>query len=252
MDGGTQSRAALDEDAIKEYAEQMIQGAKFPPVVVFFDGSSHWLADGFHRCHASNQAGFLNILATVNFGTRREAVKVAIMSNHTSSVRRTNADKRHCVKLALTEYPDLSDRALADMCGVGHPFVSKVRGEQVESNSTSTPPSMECPAKDAPKEEWDKWQEQKLNINKEKKTRKGRDGKSYPSPEPRQEPEPDQGEELKPISPEEPATEETNNAPCEGMEFAEKAIRCLEKIQRNDLERKKAMRAVSQWIITHS
>jgi len=55
---------------------------------------------------------------------------------------------------------DLSDRALAELCGVGHPFVAKVRATQVELDSTSTP------APEAPK------------------TRKGKDGKEYPAPEP--------------------------------------------------------------------
>jgi hypothetical protein len=47
------------------------------------------------------------------------------------------------------------------------------------------------------------------------------------------------------VAPEEPA-------PCEGMVWAEKAIRCLEKIHRDDQQRKKAMRFVQKWIDLHS
>ena len=37
LDGGTQPRAELQAEVIDEYAEQMRQGAEFPPVIVFFD-----------------------------------------------------------------------------------------------------------------------------------------------------------------------------------------------------------------------
>lgn len=49
IDGGTQSRAELNNTTVDEYTEAMLEGDTFPPIVVFFDGSSYWLADGFHR-----------------------------------------------------------------------------------------------------------------------------------------------------------------------------------------------------------
>lgn len=45
--------ATLHQDWIEEYAAEMAGDAKFPPVVVFFDGDRHWLGDGFHRTHAA-------------------------------------------------------------------------------------------------------------------------------------------------------------------------------------------------------
>ena len=33
------------------------QGAVFPPVIVFYDGTSYWLADGFHRVGATESLG---------------------------------------------------------------------------------------------------------------------------------------------------------------------------------------------------
>jgi hypothetical protein len=35
-------------------------GRNSPPVVVFYDGTSYWLADGFHRVKAAEQAGGAN------------------------------------------------------------------------------------------------------------------------------------------------------------------------------------------------
>ncbi len=49
LDGDTQPRDHINEDVVKQYVEDMVADAKFPPVTVFVDGSDHWLADGFHR-----------------------------------------------------------------------------------------------------------------------------------------------------------------------------------------------------------
>ena len=73
VDGGTQPRAALDFEAIEDYAEAMSAGVKFPPVTVFYDGDSYWLADGFHRVRAAYAAGFDSVLCEVKQGTIEEA-----------------------------------------------------------------------------------------------------------------------------------------------------------------------------------
>lgn len=54
-DGGTQPRAGLNPELIDEYAKAMTEGAKFPPVTVFYDQISYWLADGFHRLEAAKK-----------------------------------------------------------------------------------------------------------------------------------------------------------------------------------------------------
>jgi hypothetical protein len=136
IDGGTQTRAAIDQEAVNEYAEAVHDGAKFPPVDIFYDGASNWLADGFHRYHAHKKAGVLDILATIHEGTIDEALQFALGANRANGLRRTNKDKRNCVKIALAKWPEWSDRRIAEVCGVGHPFVGKMR-PTVESDSTS-------------------------------------------------------------------------------------------------------------------
>jgi hypothetical protein len=233
MDGGTQTRASLNNEAVTEYAEQMTNGAKFPAVVLFFDGSTYWLADGFHRCHASKQAGFLDILAEVRVGTRREAIKHAVQANQTGSVRRTNADKRKCVEIALGEFGDLSDRALAEMCGVSNKTVAAAR-EQVGNFPTS--------------DIFDP-------IPQPAQTRKGRDGKEYPAPAPNQpkpEPEPDEEPQeesaAEPISPEEPAKQTKTQQTRDGLKIATKAIELLKSIHPDDQQRKIALKTVKDWV----
>jgi len=45
VDWTINARAAMRRETALEYAEALKAGAKFPPVTVFFDGSTYWLAD---------------------------------------------------------------------------------------------------------------------------------------------------------------------------------------------------------------
>lgn len=100
-DGGTQPRAALSPEVIGEYAEALEAGALFPPVVVFYDGSEYWLADGFHRFYAHARTGRSWIEAEVRQGTLEEAQWYSFSVNQTHGLRRTNEDKRRAVEGAL-------------------------------------------------------------------------------------------------------------------------------------------------------
>ncbi|MCK9570452.1 ParB/RepB/Spo0J family partition protein [Candidatus Pacearchaeota archaeon] len=128
-DGGTQPRARINLEAVEEYAEAMRSGTKFPPVVVFYDGESYWLADGFHRRDAAIQAGLDDLLADVKQGTLRDAILYSVGVNSSHGLRRTNEDKRRAVMRLLedAEWGKWSDREIADKCAVGHNLVSTIR-----------------------------------------------------------------------------------------------------------------------------
>lgn len=131
IDGGTQIRAVMDQDVIKQYAEEMASGAEFPPVVVFQNADTYWLADGFHRI-AAQKLGIpdaLTIAAIVYQGTLRDALLHAVGANATHGLRRSKEDKRRAVRalLADPEWIQWTDQALArhaKVCGV---FVAKQR-----------------------------------------------------------------------------------------------------------------------------
>lgn len=128
-DGGTQPREALHQPAIDDYAEGFREGAAFPAVVVFFDGTTYWLADGFHRCAGAELAELEEIEADVRQGTRREAVLFSVGANVSHGLQRTTADKERAVRVLLEdeEWSRWSDRKIAAACKVTHPFVAKLR-----------------------------------------------------------------------------------------------------------------------------
>jgi hypothetical protein len=103
QDGGTQPRSIVHDDWIADYAADMQAGADFPAVVVFFDGASYWLADGFHRVGAAVASGQTDIDADVRQGTRRDAVLFSVGANGQHGHRRTNDDKRRAVDVLLND-----------------------------------------------------------------------------------------------------------------------------------------------------
>lgn len=129
IDGGTQSRAELNHATVDEYSEAMAEGDTFPPIVVFFDGSSYWLADGFHRYFGADHAGMTEIQAEVLHGTQQDAQLFSFSVNAAHGLRRTNADKRKAVMGAL-QHPvsgQWSDNKIAKHCGVSPSTVGSVR-----------------------------------------------------------------------------------------------------------------------------
>lgn len=129
IDGGTQSRIELVESVISEYADHLAAGETFPPVVAFFDGADHWLADGFHRYFSHKKLGLLEIAADIRAGTRRDAVLFSVGANGQHGLRRTNFDKRKAVETLLkdAEWSKWSDREISRQCSVSHEFVRQTR-----------------------------------------------------------------------------------------------------------------------------
>ena len=125
-----QSRIAIDVATVQNYAEEMNNGAVFPPVTVFDDGDgSYWLADGFHRVEACKLVGIDAIVCEVRAGGKTEALIFSCGSNAQHGLPRTNADKRRAVLLLLNDdrFAGWSTRQLAEACRVSHTFVSKIQ-----------------------------------------------------------------------------------------------------------------------------
>lgn len=140
---GTQSRVQINENTVSEYAEAIKNGAQFPPVTVFFDGTNFWLADGFHRLLAHKRAGKTEILETREVGGLRDAILYSVSANANHGLRRTNADKRKAVEMLLNdaEWAQWSDNSIAKQCAVSHTFVAGVRASYLATLQDSEPVS---------------------------------------------------------------------------------------------------------------
>ncbi len=125
--GGTQARVATNDEAITSYADAMLEGAQFPPVIVFYDGAKYWLADGFHRFLAAQRNELEQIAAEVHAGSRTDALKYALGANATNAIYRSNADKRNAVEVALEEWPNMSNSVIAELCKVSSDLVRRCR-----------------------------------------------------------------------------------------------------------------------------
>lgn len=131
IDGETQQREKINEEIVAEYTEAMRCGAKFPAVTLFFDGVQYWLADGFHRYHATTKVPALDILADVREGTKRDARLFSAGANGTHGMRLSNADKRRSVLVLLLdkEWSAWTNRDIAKHCHVSPAMVDKLRKE---------------------------------------------------------------------------------------------------------------------------
>ena len=150
-DGGTQPRAQIDMMVVLEYSQAMQEGAAFPPVTVFYDGSEYWLADGFHRLNAAMQLEQVTIEVDVRQGTRRDAVLYSVGANSQHGLRRINADKRRAVETLLRdeEWARWNNSEIARRCAVDEGTVRNYRaalsseipkidtGRLVERNGTT-------------------------------------------------------------------------------------------------------------------
>ena len=122
-------RHELNRDVVEEYTELIQSGASFPPPKVFHDEAGYFLLDGLHRIEAHRQAGETKVEVELWQGSRDDAVRFALSANATHGLRRTNADKRACIRTAIREFPSISDREIARICGVDHKTTGRVRQE---------------------------------------------------------------------------------------------------------------------------
>jgi len=136
-DGDTQPRVTLDQILIEEYAWSYgNRQPEMPPIDVFLDGETLWLADGFHRHAAAGKAGAKRISCHVRKGSLNDARWYSYKANQEHGLRRSSADKAKAVKGAL-QHPNgatLSDSQIAVHVGVSDKTIAKYRAD-LESTS---------------------------------------------------------------------------------------------------------------------
>jgi len=135
-DADTQSRIAINEEAVEDYAEVISASKKWPlpPLDVFHDGNRYMVADGFHRVLGATKAKRASVPCNVHKGTATEARIFGMTANDKHGLRMTRDDKRSCVEWLLDNGGKMTQKAIATAAGVATRTVKRIVAERNESS----------------------------------------------------------------------------------------------------------------------
>lgn len=103
-------------------------GVRIPIII----GEHIALVDGRHRLLAATELGLTDIPAIFLHDLGPEAERELATSLNAARRHITRQQKKILVEHELTRDPNRSDRLIASICGVSHPFVATVRAEIAE------------------------------------------------------------------------------------------------------------------------
>jgi hypothetical protein len=135
-DGGTQPRAEIDQGTVDLWAEAIEAGTQFPPVDVFYDGTDHWLANGFTRFKAHQLADLREIACVVYQGTLRDAQLFSFTANLTNGQVLAHSDRRRAALTMLrdAEWSRWNNCEIARHVGVDEKTIRTLRKELSSEN----------------------------------------------------------------------------------------------------------------------
>lgn len=128
-DGGTQSRARLNLEKVREYAAAMQQGDQFPPAIAYYDGTDYWVADGFHRLAAAEMNGTVEFPIEVRQGVSRDAVLYSFGANHRHGLLTSTDERRQSVENMLRdqEWRKWSNRRIGTHVNLDPKTIGEIR-----------------------------------------------------------------------------------------------------------------------------
>ena len=121
--GYTPRQSRLDQEHVNMLVEVIDQ---VPPIIV--EQRTMTVIDGLHRTEAARRAGRLEIAAVIFTGSEVEALALAIKANVGHSKSLTREERRAAAGTLLREAPHRSDRWVAEVCGLSHTTVARIRG----------------------------------------------------------------------------------------------------------------------------
>lgn len=160
LDAGTQCRVSINEEAVEDYAELILNSnGEWPlgSIIVFHDGSEYFVADGFHRTLAAHRAKRGSVPCEVHAGTATDARIFGMTANDRHGLRMSRADKRSCVEWLLDQKGKRTQTEVADIAGVSRRTVAMIAADRkpkiVQTSQTSegvsssepSPPKMQTP-----------------------------------------------------------------------------------------------------------
>jgi hypothetical protein len=143
VDEDLQPRVTTDHNISHEYGLAMARGDVFPPVDVFWDGETYWLADGFHRYYAAAALGLAEIDCTVHQGSYDDALWFSCAANSKNGFHRNESDLQLVAERALL-HPNAageSDGVVSAHIGCSPSVVCRVRQRLIAGSSLTNLPS---------------------------------------------------------------------------------------------------------------
>ncbi|MEV6223782.1 ParB/RepB/Spo0J family partition protein [Nocardia fluminea] len=111
--------------------------AELPPILVHKDTGR--VIDGAHRVRAAVLRGDTMIRARYFEGSAREAFVLAVRMNNSHGLPLSLADRKAAGGRLLESFPEWSDRAIAEVAGVSHHTIGRIRrcsgGEAAQTNT---------------------------------------------------------------------------------------------------------------------
>jgi hypothetical protein len=135
-DEDLQPRVTTDHNVSHEYGLAMARGDVFPPIDVFWDGETYWLADGFHRYYAAEALGLAEIECIVHEGSRDDALWFTCSANAKNGLHRNEGDLQLIAERALFHPRSCgwSDPRIAEHINCSPSLVFKVRQRLVATS----------------------------------------------------------------------------------------------------------------------
>ena len=155
IDGDTQSRLAINEDVVDDYAELIANSNgewPFPPLDVFHDGTDYYVADGFHRFLAAQRSKRGSFPCRVHKGTAKDARIFGMTANDQHGLRMSRADKRACIGWLLDNGGKMTQKEIAEAAGVSTRLVQTVVADRKYDSlaGKASPPKRDGKAQFAP------------------------------------------------------------------------------------------------------
>jgi len=130
-----QSREEIDQEMVDEFAESMLHGDKFPPVLIYVVNGEKLVADGFHRFFAHKKNNKTSIEVDERVSDMDSYILKCTSANNNHGKRPTTKDKIKSLEriLLLDEVSLWQDKDIARHIGVSVSFVYKHREKKPEA-----------------------------------------------------------------------------------------------------------------------
>ena len=150
-DKATMSRVELSKEAIENYTDMWIDagtGYPFagPSILLFYDGSTNYIARGWHRIMSAIEAGKTEIPCEVRNGSKEDAIWFSAGCDYKHGVRKSRVDKERSVRMAIEvrmrATAKVSYREIGKLCHCSRELVRKVHDNIVQESLKIKPADM--------------------------------------------------------------------------------------------------------------